>query len=799
MSRNNYPEDNMKNAIKAVKNSGMSIRGAATKFKVPRMTLSDKCKGKTPLARKMGPPTILEEDEENNLVKWILHLGENGFPVSKDHLLDSVQMLVKNRKRETPFTDDRPGKHWYKAFLKRHPILTQRVSQNLTRTRAGVTEANIKNWFNEIKEYLEAKNIFDIVLNFGNRVFNCDETAFFLSPADNKVLARKGQKIVHNIINSDEKENLTTLLMGNAAGEVAPPMVVVNLKRIPKSMTESVPSSWAIGRSDNGWMTSQTFFEYFSMVFYPWLLEKKFEFPIIVFMDGHVSHLTLPLSEFCSDKNIELIALYPNSTHFLQPMDVAMFHPLKAAWKKAVYKWRIENSGTRLKRDNFCPLLKTILESTCKGSTLKNGFRACGLFPFNPDAIAYFKTKQVQAKSVSEERRKGIILNTELDIIEKNISKETLQQFKNSGDTWSGDIKDTNLFYFWRNVKEPKSQEVDAEIENISQNERFTEVDNLFLDGFLRNEDVLEFEIGDDGILEQVENDPDLRMEENANNEIGNEVTESNDAIHGCLNNLHEENPDKEDQNEVNEALEEYSEDAPGEKPNEDEEQNPNNETLEGYSKDASGEGLYEKKDQNVEKKISKEYSDDDKENKKPNRVFEQYLENSQKENREAIETDIEKIQVTPPQSPKPTSSKQQQNIPEGVATPFKNLLFWPEITPKIPKKLGERIPSVATCEKWKEYHRKKEEKKVQKQNEQEVRKRKRLEQQNKNKAKKTKEPKKTRNDSNDWHCVICEENTIENMICCMKCKQWMHNKCANVSDKQKKFYCGACAAQKEK
>lgn len=106
----------MKNAIKAVKNSGMSIRGAATKFKVPRMTLSDKCKGKTPLARKMGPPTILDEDEENNLLKWILHLGENGFPVSKDHLLDSAQMLVKNRKRGTPFTDDRPRKHWYKGL-----------------------------------------------------------------------------------------------------------------------------------------------------------------------------------------------------------------------------------------------------------------------------------------------------------------------------------------------------------------------------------------------------------------------------------------------------------------------------------------------------------------------------------------------------------------------------------------------------------------------------------------------------------------------------------------------------------
>ncbi|KAJ8931362.1 hypothetical protein NQ314_015729 [Rhamnusium bicolor] len=159
----------------------------------------------------------------------------------------------------------------------------------------------------------------------GSRIFNCDETAFFLSPSDNKVLVRRGQKIVHNIINSSEKENITALIMANAAGQMAPPMVVV---RLGKTLRESVPPSWAIGKSENGWMTNQTFYEYITGVFYPWLIESKIQFPIVLYLDGHVSHLTLPLSEFCMKKRIELVALYPNSTHFLQPMDVALIHPL---------------------------------------------------------------------------------------------------------------------------------------------------------------------------------------------------------------------------------------------------------------------------------------------------------------------------------------------------------------------------------------------------------------------------------------------------------------------------------------
>lgn len=177
--------------------------------------------------------------------------------------------------------------------------------------------------------------------------------------------------------------------MGNAEEELASPMVIVNLERVPKSLATSMPQSWAIGRSDNGWMTEQTFCEYVTNVFYPWLVEENIKLLVILYLDGHFSHLTLPLSEFCKDLEIEIVALHPNSTHFLQPMDVAVFHPLKSSWRKEVYKWRIENARVRL-RDNFSVLLHKVLKSTLKPEMLKNGFRACGLVPLDPDALDYF-------------------------------------------------------------------------------------------------------------------------------------------------------------------------------------------------------------------------------------------------------------------------------------------------------------------------------------------------------------------------------------------------------------------------
>jgi len=74
---------------------------------------------------------------------------------------------------------------------------------------------------------------------------------------------------------------------------------------------------------------------------------------MVLFMAGHSSHLTLPLSNFCRQHEIELITLY-----ILQLLDVAVFHPLKLACKQTVNNLRLENNGERLKKRDVCSIVK---------------------------------------------------------------------------------------------------------------------------------------------------------------------------------------------------------------------------------------------------------------------------------------------------------------------------------------------------------------------------------------------------------------------------------------------------------
>nr|XP_022903903.1 uncharacterized protein LOC111416181 [Onthophagus taurus] len=178
----------------------------------------------------------------------------------------------------------------------------------------------------------------------------------------------------------------------SASGLTCAPLIIYPCKRIPEKISQTVKDpDWGIGRSDNGWMTAETFYYYVKNVFHRFLVKNNIQFPVLLFLDGHKSHLTYELSLLYNELNIEVIALYPNANRILQPCDVAVFRPIKMRWKRAVREFYEQNPGEVLYKMTFAPLLEKVLANNIKRDILINGFRACGLFPFNPDAIDYTK------------------------------------------------------------------------------------------------------------------------------------------------------------------------------------------------------------------------------------------------------------------------------------------------------------------------------------------------------------------------------------------------------------------------
>jgi hypothetical protein len=48
---------------------------------------------------------------------------------------------------------------------------------------------------------------------------------------------------------------------------------------------------------------------------------------------------------------------------------------------------------------------------------------------------------------------------------------------------------------------------------------------------------------------------------------------------------------------------------------------------------------------------------------------------------------------------------------------------------------------------------------------------------------------------SEDWFCSVCEESSIEDMVQCLLCDKWVHEKCAGSKKKIQKFVCSNCSS----
>lgn len=390
-----YSEESLQEALADI-NNGMPKQEAARKHSIPRSTLQFRLSEKFTKTEN-GPRTYLTKEEEDLLVTWISESHKKGFPKKKEDIRLSVKSFLDKQPRKTPFKNNLPGDNWYKCFLQRHPNLTSRIPEAVTNASGNVSENDIKRWFERIESYLKEKDLFGI-LEDPTRVYNGDETCFALCPKEDKVIAPKGSKNVYQIEQGPAKTNITVMFTFSASGCITSPMIIYPYKRLPRNIVESVPNGWGIGASENGWMKAELFYEYISNVLHPYLLKQKVQFPVILFVDGHKTHQTLELSNLCSEIQIILICLYPNATRILQPADVSSFKPLKNAWKRAVASWRNSNNFIQITKIHFAPILKEALSALTE-ITIANGFRACGLYPWNSGAIDYSKCLGKQTSS----------------------------------------------------------------------------------------------------------------------------------------------------------------------------------------------------------------------------------------------------------------------------------------------------------------------------------------------------------------------------------------------------------------
>ena len=397
----NFSEDVLARAVTAVER-GASYREVECKFGVPKSTVHRRIKRIN--NKPMGGQTALSREEEQSLVHHLIVVSEWGFPFSNLDLRLLVKGYLERTSRKVKcFKNNTPGEDWARSFLKRHrTAIGRRTCQNIKTSRAEMKKDDFVQYFENLKKALE-----DVP---PTNILNFDETNLSDDPGNEKLIFKRGVKYPERIQNYT-KGSTSVMFCGTATGDLLEPYVVYKATNMWNSWTTGGPPRARYNRSKSGWFDNVSFNDWFTTVILPWC--RRNEGPKVIIGDNLSSHFSPDIIRFCEKNNIRFICLVPNSTHLSQPLDVAFYGPMKRIWRKILKDWKMRNqSFTTLPKDSFPKLLKELMD-TLNLENLKSGFKACGIYPMDPNEVL----KKIPGESAKE--------------IQLNVSQVVLQRLQN--------------------------------------------------------------------------------------------------------------------------------------------------------------------------------------------------------------------------------------------------------------------------------------------------------------------------------------------------------------------------------
>ena len=289
--------------------------------------------------------------------------------------------IVKADNRVTLFNIDKgPSDDWFRKYLIRHPELSEKQSEMQDRGRNRMSNSTVmEQHFKLLGETLDDLGIKDKP----SQIFNCDETGWSgKEKIKQKVFGIKGQHCYQQSVLGTG--HITAHLCLSANGTVLPSFLIFEKSLPHTTYKDGVPGNWRFAHSESGYMDTDLFVTWFKDVFIPSCGASR---PVMLIMDNHDSHISIELIRTAMQNNITLFGLPAHTTHLLQPLDVHINGPLKATFNKLANSLGFINKHQVLNKAKFPVVLSTAIDQYCSPANVKESFRKCGIYPFNPDVI----------------------------------------------------------------------------------------------------------------------------------------------------------------------------------------------------------------------------------------------------------------------------------------------------------------------------------------------------------------------------------------------------------------------------
>lgn len=375
-----WSQTDLQDAIEDVKNHQMSERAAALKYNIPRRTLKNHLVSGNAVKR-LGRKSVFTDTQEKELVERIKKFSSIGMPLTAKIIRKQAYLFCERNNIKNPFSDKKStaGRKWLKNFLARNKNISERKAQFMNPARAQkLNKIIVDKHFKAIREVYDDLNIDQ----HPERLYNVDEKGCRLTiHGQQKVLAGKGSRRVH-LIAQEHAENVSIAACVNATGNAIPPMVIFKGKRLRDEFLENLPAGSLVKMAPKGSMTTELF-----VSFIEHLAKYKSPGKCLLIFDGASSHLDYAIVDVAEKHDIVLYCLPSNTTHELQPLDKSVNKSFESFWDEEVLLFIYQNPQKKLTKARFNKIFTRVWAKCMTPSNIINGFRATGLYPWDPSSI----------------------------------------------------------------------------------------------------------------------------------------------------------------------------------------------------------------------------------------------------------------------------------------------------------------------------------------------------------------------------------------------------------------------------
>lgn len=375
-----WSEETLRKAMKEVK-EGQSINATATKYGIPYVTLHRHLKSGSTVKKLGRFATIFTPDQEQALCEYLMKLDSLFYGLTRIDFLRMAFDYAEKNNIPHSFKNGKAGNDWFAGFKKRHPDIVLRSPEptSIARTR-GFNRPQVELFYSNFWNQVEKHN-FD-----ATTIYNMDETGVKTTTSKPpKVLTLKGKKRV-GVVGSAERGQLTTVICCcNAAGTFIPPFFIFARKRMQERLLDGSPPGSQATVTDNGWINGPAFLNW--LQFFVEKTRPTTDKKVLLLLDNHESHKFFPALEYASKNNVVFVSFAPHTTDRMQPLDVAIYGPLKKYFEQELNTFQKSHPGRIINQYDITKLFGGAYPKCASVHNAIQGFRKPGIWPYNPNAF----------------------------------------------------------------------------------------------------------------------------------------------------------------------------------------------------------------------------------------------------------------------------------------------------------------------------------------------------------------------------------------------------------------------------